>query len=270
MKTKIELTFWVVIAVLLVNSCRSYEAGREVMLSNMAAAEIPPSPNAGNDKISISVERKIIKQGEIRFETRNAEETESLVVRSVTGLRGYISNDNVFNDNERITHRMTIRVPAENFDTLLSEITRRAGKLENKNIEARDVTEEYIDIQSRIKTKKELEHRYRELLVKATTVGEILSIEKEMGTLRTEIESIEGRLQFLSDQVNQSTLTVEFYQLTASSFSFTSKSGQALITGWKWLLAFIIGVIHFWPFLLIMVIVLLIVFRIAKRRKAKV
>jgi len=102
------------------------------------------------------------------------------------------------------------------------------------------VTEEFIDIQARIKTKKELENRYKELLAKANTVEELLSIEKELGTLRTEIESIEGRLKYLQDRVSLSSLTIEYYELTTSSFRFIPKLGKSFVTGWNWFLSFIV------------------------------
>ena len=73
-------------------------------------------------------------------------------------------------------------------------------------IDSQDVTEEYIDITARLKTKKELEARYLELLKKANKVEEIVSIEKEIGNLRSDIESIEGRLRYINNAVAYSTL----------------------------------------------------------------
>ena len=264
---KLKVTLRTLVIILLLYSCKTGVNQKEYALADEALGNNPAYNPISNDKIETPVERKIIKQGEIRFETRNVKETESLISKSVSELDGYISNDNIFTNDDRITHRMVIRVPSDNFDKLLTKISESAEKLDSKSIDALDVTEEYIDVESRIKTKKELETRYKELLVKAKSVEEILSIEKEIGTLRTEIESIEGRLQYLKDRVSFSTLTVEFYQLTHSSFNFSSKFGQALVMGWKWLLAFIIGLIHFWPFILIIGGVIFIALRLEKKRK---
>jgi len=265
---KLRLTFWTLLTIMLLFSCGTGENQKEFAPLAEEAVGIDKTFNQqGNDKIETSVERKIIKQGEIRFETGNIKETESVILKAVNELSGFVSNDNIYNDNNRITHRMVIRVPADNFDKLIAEISESVEKLDSKSIDALDVTEEYIDVESRIKTKKELENRYKELLIKARAVEEILSIEKEIGTLRTEIESIEGRLQYLKDRVSLSTLTVEFYQKTSSSFNFSSKFGQALVMGWKWLLAFIIGVIHFWPFILVTGVVIFFSFRPGKKRK---
>ncbi|MDR2691715.1 MAG: DUF4349 domain-containing protein [Dysgonamonadaceae bacterium] len=109
------------------------------------------------------------------------------------------------------------------FELLLDRIAQNAKKLDSKNITVSDLTEEFIDIEARIKTKKELENRYKELLKQANKVEEIVAIEKEIGNLRTDIESIEGRLKYLKDKVSYSTLNVVFYERTSSPFGFNSK-----------------------------------------------
>jgi hypothetical protein len=214
-----------------------------------------------------SIERKIIKKGEIKFQTRSIQETTNFITENVKSLNGYISSDNVYNSEDRITQRIEVRIPFNSFDDLLSRISDNVKKIEYKNVQLEDVTSEYIDIESRIKTKKELENRYIELLSKAITVQEILSIEKELGTLRTDIESIEGRLKYLKDQVGLSTLTVEYYQLTSTTLNFSSKVGQAFVMGWKFLLLFIIGLINLWPFIIISGIIIFLIIRFSRKKR---
>jgi type IV secretory pathway VirB6-like protein len=132
-----------------------------------------------------------------------------------------------------------------------------------------DVTEEFIDVEARIKTKKELQNRYIELLKRATTINEMLSIEREIGSLQTEIESVEGRMNYLKDKIKFSTLSVSYYQETTASFGFFSKVAEALESGWSGFLWFIIGLSYLWVFVLIAIAVIyLIVRRRRKRRKA--
>jgi len=265
---KLRTTIWTLLAIVVLCSCNTGSTSRE-----FAAAEIALDTEINNQsnpaKVETQIERKIIKEGEISFETSNLKETESLITRSVTEMGGYVANDNVFNSEGRTTHRMTTRVPADKFDLLLKTISESAKKLDRKTISSLDVTEEYIDVEARIKTKKELESRYKELLLKAETVQDLLAIEKEMGILRTEIESIEGRLRYLQDRVSLSSLTIEFYELTTSSFGFFSKLGRAFETGWNWLMAFLIGLIHLWPFILLVGAGLFVTFRFGKKKQAK-
>ncbi|MBP7238826.1 MAG: DUF4349 domain-containing protein [Saprospiraceae bacterium] len=238
------------------------------------AAEAPLEKPASVDKTEVSqdnlvIERKIIKEGEIRFETSNAPETKEIISKSVAEFKGYISNDNVFDYKDKVEYRITIRVPAEKFESLLDRISLNAKKLDSKNINALDITEEFIDIEARTKTKKELENRYKEILKQAKTVEEILTIEKEIGALRTEIESIEGRLKYLQDKVSFSTLTVVFYEKTSSSFGFNSKFGEAFHNGWTNLLLFFVAMANLWPFILIVLTIILLYKLQSKRNKQK-
>ncbi len=265
---KLNMTIWTLVTGIVLLSCNTGGNQRD-----FSAAEVAPVNEAAlqskGERVASPVERKIIKEGEISFETANLKETESLITSTVNEMGGYIANDNVFSIEDRITHRMTLRVPEEKFDQLLIKISDSAKKIDRKSVSALDVTEEFIDVEARLKVKKELEGRYKELLVKAKTVEELLSIEKEIGILRAEIESVEGRLRYLQDRVSLSSLTIEFYQLTTSSFGFTSKVGRAFVTGWNWLQAFLLGLIHLWPFILLVGGGLLITIGIGRRRKQR-
>lgn len=235
-----------------------------VVADEAANPEISP---ATNENYESAIDRKVIKRGEIRFQTKSIQETTKFITENVRNLKGYVSSDNVYNSDDRITQRVEIRIPSDRFDDLLSKISENVKKIEYKNVQLQDVTEEYIDVESRIKTKKELENQYLELLSRAKTVEEILSIEKELGTLRSDIESIEGRLKYLKDQVSLSTLTAEYYQLTSTTLNFSSRLGQAFVTGWKFLLAFIVGVVHMWPFIIIIATIIFITIRISRRKR---
>lgn len=265
---KYTLTFLTVLTMLILHSCKQADNYKEV--SGDVTQELQATEQqVADDKIETTSERKIIKQGEICFETSDVKETKSYIIKIVEELGGYISKDNILNYKNRISHRLVIRVPANKFDQLLAKISESAEKLDSKNIEVLDVTEEYIDIEARIKTKKELENRYKELLKQAKTIDEILAIEKEIGELRTEIESIEGRLRYLKDRIGFSTLSVEYYQRTTSAFKFSSKFGRAIVTGWDWLLMFIIGLVHIWPFILIIAGGIFIGVHFDRKRKKK-
>lgn len=209
--------------------------------------------------------RKIIKDGNIRFETTDAKETKIRLLEQVAAHKGYVSNDyaNTFRDITEYT--ITVRIPASDFDQIVEKITDLAKRIESQHISSMDVTEEFIDINSRIVTKKALENRYKELLQKATTVEEMLKIEKEIGSLRSEIESIEGRLNYLKNQTSMSTLVVTFYEKSASS-RFGPSIGEALKNGWINLLSFLLWLLNIWPFVLIAVIVTIATLRIRKRK----
>ncbi|WP_121964459.1 DUF4349 domain-containing protein [Myroides sp. N17-2] len=212
-------------------------------------------------------ERMIVKQGSIRFETSNAQETRKNIATSIKKLNGYLSQDSSTVYGNQTEYTIEIRVPTKNFETLLEGVTATATKVDNKNISALDVTEEFIDVEARIKTKKEIEERYKELLKRANSIEDILKIESELGTLRADIESFEGRLKYLKSRVSLSTLSVTFYEKGESTTGFGYEISSAFGSGWENLLSFVIGIFYIWPFILIGTGLFFVIRRIRKRRK---
>lgn len=262
------ITILSALAVLTIFSCRQKESSG-VVPADYAIRESSVTEKKAPEKIDNPVVRKIIKEGEISFETADVNQTKSLIVKTVQELNGYISKDNVSNYSGKPEHRLVIRVPSDKFDLLLNKISESADKLDSKNVDVLDVTAEYIDIDARIKTKKELEDRYKELLKQATKVDEVLSIEKEIGLLRTEIESVEGQMKYLEDRISYSTLIVTYYQKADSAFGFASKLGQALKSGWSDFLWFLIGLTHLWVFILIGLAAVSLIIRQRRKKKGK-
>ena len=235
-------------------------ASADVAQKEMATDQKAP------DKLETTVDRKIIKEGEISFETSDIQETKSLITKTVQELNGYISKDDANDYSGRLENRLTIRVPSDKFDLLLKRISESVKKLDSKTLNVLDVTAEYIDIDARIKTKKELQERYREILKRAGKVDEILSIEKEIGQLETDIESVQGQMNYLKDRISYSTLSVTYYEKTSVLSGFSSKFGRALKDGWDFLLLFIVAVAHLWTFILLGFAVYFVV-KLLRRKK---
>lgn len=226
------------------------------------------SRNTGGGETNV-IERKIIKEGNITFETLNLEKTKNALLEKVKNLGGYISNENAYTYDNKTEYSVTIKIPAENFDSLLAMLATDAAKLDNKNMFLMDVTEEYIDVESRIKTKKELENRYLELLKQATKVEELLNIERELAVLRGDIESFEGRLKFLNSQITMSSLTVTFYEKNSIGFGFMHKFKSALKKGWTNFLWFLIGAANLWIFILLTIFAIFGIRRYRRRKLNK-
>ena len=232
---------------------------------------LPIQSGSATPDVAETIDRKIIKRGDIEFETTDVNKTKSSIVQTVRELNGYISQDNVVNRSSRIEHRLTVRVPANNFDLLLENISEGVDKFDSKNISVLDVTAEYIDVQSRIKTKRALQARYTELLTQATTVDEMLTIEREIGKLQTEIESVEGRMRYLTDRIAFSTLNVTYYQRVevdeTDKFSFASELKDGIKTGWEIFLWFIIGLSYLWVFILLGIAGTYFIYLLARGKK---
>lgn len=216
-----------------------------------------------------ATERKLIKNGSISFETSDLKTTRANVEALCKELNAYVTEENQNNYDYRREYTQTIRIPSDKFDLLIQKIERDATKIDSKNINMQDVTAEFIDVEARLQTKKELENRYREILKQAKTVQDIVTIEGQIGSVRSEIESMEGRLKYLSSQVAYSTLHITYYETIGTDFGFGSKLGNALGSGWDFFLGFLIGLISLWPFLILITLLIWLIIRWRKRRRKK-
>jgi len=139
-------------------------------------------------------------------------------------------------------------------------------ELDRKSTEVRDVTEEFIDIQARLKIMKDSELKLTELLQQSRVLSETLEIQKQLTELRAEIESIEGRLQYVSDQVAFSTITVSFYETVKYSTRFLGDFWNAMKDGWQVFLHVLTLLAYLWAVILVFFVVLF-GYKFYKRRK---
>lgn len=214
-------------------------------------------------------ERKLITDGRVSFEVSNLSETRQQVVNAVERYEAYISSDEEYNRNDQVSISMVIRVPSRNFDALLNDVTSDIRHLDSKQINVRDVTEEFVDIQARLRSKKELEARYIELLEQARAVSDMLEIERQMEQLRSQIESIEGRLRYLRSQVTLSTLRLNFYERRTTDMRFGQQFIDGLRSGWNNLVFFFLFLLRLWPFILILTALVFGLRSWRKKRKSK-
>ena len=208
---------------------------------------LPPAPEASAAQ---PIDRKLIKNGSISIVVDDVAETRTQILQTVKNLHGYISNESQNNSASHLQYDYTIRVPAAKFDSLQLKLEGLAERVESKNISTEDVTEQFMDLGARLKTKQELETRYREILKQARTVEEILAIETQIGNVRAEIESMEGRLNYLSSQVAYSTMNATTIQELQADYGFFSQLVSAFGRGWSALLAFMTGIAAAWPFVI--------------------
>lgn len=216
------------------------------------------------------IEQKIIKTGSVRFETNDLEKTYQQIILAAKKYKSSLQNDSEGKEYGSIYKRMTVRVPSQNFDLFLNEISQGVTFFDTKEVAAEDVTEQYIDIEARLNAKKRLENRYLELLKKATKVTEILEIEKQLSAIREEIEAKQGQLLYLQNQISMSTITIEFYKNVAenegATISYGSKIWNGIVSGFNSFSDFLINLISAWPFLILLVAVIYWIKKWLKRR----
>ncbi len=154
----------------------------------------------------------------------------------------------------------------------MNNVTQSALKIDAKSIRARDATTDYIDISTHLADKKKLEERYVELLKKGNKISDLLEIENKISQIETSIDSTQGQLNYLVNQVEFSSLNITFYTKKAgrdNSQDFGGKFISALTGGWDDAVMIFLGFISIWPLWIIITILYLAVKNWRKKHPQK-
>ena len=260
--------FFLFFAFLTLSGCAKKEANQVVNDLSISAVKVSSPAQPNEDAV---IEQKIIKQAYLKFETSDLEDTFNQIQTAIKANKGNIQNDSQSKNYNNITRNITIRIPSQNFDSFLQAISKGVSYFDQKDISSQNVTEEYIDLNSRLNTKRKLEARYLEILQKANKISEILEIEKQISAIREEIEAKEGQLKYLESRVSESTVSIEFYKTIAQKesvkTSYGSKIWTAIQSGFFSLSEFLISIISVWPFIIVFCILAYFIRKRFKRKK---
>lgn len=164
------------------------------------AADQRPSANA--------VVRKIIRDASIEVEVTDVRQALAECRRLGLSAGGYVAASNVAaGDAEPREATLTLKIPAFRLDEVLADLG-KLGRVRHLSESARDVTEEFYDLEARVRTLEQEEERLLALLQRAGNVKDLLEVERELARVRGEAESMQGRLRVLSHQVDLSTVQV--------------------------------------------------------------
>ena len=195
----------------------------------------------------IPVERKIIRNAELNLEANSPEETQQKISAIAESKGGFVIESTQSSSDVKATTRdtvtMTIRIPAAKFNETLDEVRKTANRVIVETVKGQDVTEEFIDIEAQLKTKKALEEQFLEIMKRSNSVEDALNVQRELAEVRGEIEKIEGRKRFLENQASLSTIKIKLQSPTAfsaSSSGFLYQLGQAFNKGFDAALNFIL------------------------------
>ena len=191
--------------------CGAHEMQRAAMqqdlaaLTKTAAAELKETKTPGD--------RKIIYTGKLTLAVKSLETTEQELQRLLTAAEGQLAE---FREDRTTGNRRAatwkVRIPPAKFQSFVKQVV-DLGIPELHEVTAADVTEEFVDIEARLKNKRQLEARILKLLEeKAGELKDIVTVENELARVREEIERIEGRLRFLAGQIELSTVTIHAFE----------------------------------------------------------
>lgn len=190
------------------------DAGDE---AGQGVAAKPGTGVQGRAAATPAVAPKMVRTATISVEVRDVGQAAAAVRAIATGQRGYVVTESigskdpvpVVGEQEPLGGfgQLTLSVPAAALDATLTELA-KVGTVLSRGTNSSDVTSQYVDTESRLKTMRASVDRVRQLMAQATTIGQVVSLESELSRREADLESLESQLAALKGDVERSTVTV--------------------------------------------------------------
>lgn len=184
--------------------------GVPAMDTGSVAEEAPAAPEAAAPG-QIPSQRLVIRTAALSLQVESVREAEARVRATADALGGYVVSSETSGDEGFLTARVVFRVPADRFDEALSGVQGLAKKVLARSVSGEDVTEEFVDLESRLRTLEATRDRLLDLLARAETVEEALSVNTALTDVQGQVEQVTGRMQYLKQSAALSTVTVELH-----------------------------------------------------------
>lgn len=208
------------------------------MMQKAASANEEVRDVQESQSLTTEMNRKIIKTAELQLEVASPTEVQRRIGSIAEASGGFVVSSQVKqqevadNTKQQVEVGLVVRVPVSSFDTALNEIRGTANRVMDDKVSGQDVTEEFIDLEARIKTQKALETQFLEIMKRASEVTDALEVQRQVAAVRTDIERLEGRKRFLDNQAGLSTINVSLrtpvlIAVNSASFSRSIKDATA-------------------------------------------
>ncbi|HXH22255.1 MAG TPA: DUF4349 domain-containing protein [Dehalococcoidia bacterium] len=152
--------------------------------------------------------RKIVQTASIRLQVKAVAESFGEVSAIATSAGGFVASSNFAYQGEQQVATITLRVPAQAYQETLAKVRALGAKIDSETSNASDVTEEFSDLQARIRTLEAMEQQLLQLLSQARNVNEVLQVQDRLNSVRTQIEQARGRIQLLEKLSDYATISV--------------------------------------------------------------
>ncbi|OKP90196.1 DUF4349 domain-containing protein [Paenibacillus sp. P32E] len=234
----------------------------------------------GNDVVA-GLNKKLIYHASLTMEVTDYAKAQTEVRNMVTLAEGYIVEFSENTSEYEHGGAFILKVPASGFSSFLDHLEKiKNVKLQHK-IQGQDVSEEYVDLGSRLKAKQLMEGQYIEFMKKATKSADLVAFANQLGAIQEEIETIKGRMRYIDQNVSFSTVELRLYQTEESvDIAKTKEQGplmdrasdalqsslHALSVMFQWLFIFLAAAL---PVLIVAAVVVVIVLWVRKRNKSR-
>lgn len=246
------------------------------------SAEAKEDNNAVKNAEIDSADRKIIYTANLHIEVKNIGATFEDIQTKVTEQDGYMVESNMYGGSgEGIKSGViTARIPQEYFREFIQLVEKGSSKVVESSVSGQDVTEEYVDLEARLKSKLAVEKRLLTFMEQAEKTEDLLKISENLANVQEEMEELLGRMKYLENKTDLATVTIHLEEsnVTLSSMdkdelNTWDKTKQQFLKSINWLLTAFSGIIVFLigglPVFILLGIIGLIIFFIIRRVKRK-
>ncbi|MFZ0370620.1 MAG: DUF4349 domain-containing protein [Halobacillus sp.] len=266
------------------NSAETSEEASSDSAESNGLSETPSQAENGEENgpariAQNSEQRMMVYEANIDVETNNYDQFHQHLQEKMNQQDAHMVESNISkNEQGRRQGHIRIRVPQPNFEPLLTGVEEISSEVLSRNISGRDVTEEYVDLESRLQAKEKIESRLLTFLEQAEETEDLIKISQDLERVQSEIEVLKGKINYLENQSDFSTITVSI-QETAAGANLNNSPGNiweetklAFINSlhyvgqfFSWLIVFFLG---YSPFLALIAGVGLL-FWLVRRKKKK-
>ncbi|MFF0742173.1 DUF4349 domain-containing protein [Streptomyces sp. NPDC004111] len=174
-----------------------------------SGARQPNAPKAPAPKAPSQLQLHVIRTAELQLQVSDA--TQALVKARTTAesAGGLVGNESTERDSTgHVYSRITLRVPQDKYAETLTTLEQSGGKLLARKADAKDVTNEVVDVESRIKSQRVSVARVQEFMNRATKLTDVVSLEAELATRQAELDSLLAQQSSLKDRTSMATITL--------------------------------------------------------------
>jgi hypothetical protein len=174
---------------------------------------------AGNVTAAATLDRTIIRTAALDLSVENVTRTFEDVGRIATGAGGFVASSSLgkqrIGTGEYQVGSITVRVPDRQYENVMASLRRLAVEVVNEQSESSDVTEEFTDLQARLRNLEATERQYLAFLERAQDLDDVLVITDRVNQVRAEIEQVQGRINLLQNLSDLATITVHLTPVAA-------------------------------------------------------
>jgi hypothetical protein len=160
-----------------------------------------------------AIERLIIRNASLDIVVQDTQEALDAITELTVGLGGYVVESNSYKYLEGLRASVTLRIPADELDGALATIRDLATEVRSENVSGQDVTDEYVDLSSRLRNLETTEEELRELMTdvreRTGKAEDVLAVHRELTSIRAEIEQTKGRMEYLKESSAMSRVSIE-------------------------------------------------------------